>query len=127
MKVNFETRCDILDPDLIAQIAHTCGILALGFESASYNTLRRMNKVRDKSHYKQYIANTTKIFNESVRCGIPVMVFMIVGYPGDTEKDLEKSLLFVRELSKNKGPGGYVFKRLESAGFIPRQRLTALL
>jgi len=38
------------------------------------------------------------------------MVFMIAGYPGDTEKDLEKSLIFAKELSKNGGPGGHVFK-----------------
>ena len=110
MKMNFETRCDVLDPPTIPQIADICGILGLGFESASYSTLRRMNKVRDRSHYEKYISNTIAIFKEAVRNEIPIMVFMIAGYPGDTEKDLEESLLFTRELSKNSGPGGYVFK-----------------
>ena len=110
MKVNFETRCDVLDPSIIPQIADMCGMLVLGFESASYNTLRRMNKVRDKSHYEKYISNTIAIFKEAVRNEIPLMVFMIAGYPGDTEKDLEESLLFVKEISKNNGSGGHVFK-----------------
>jgi hypothetical protein len=110
MKVNFETRSDVLDPSIIHQIADTCGMLALGFESASYNTLKRMNKVRDQAHYQKYISNTIAIFKEAVRNEIPIMVFMIAGYPGDTEKDLEESLIFVKELSKNKGPGGHVFK-----------------
>jgi hypothetical protein len=110
MKVNFETRCDVLDPSIIHQIADICGALALGFESASYHTLRRMNKVRNRVHYQKYISNTIEIFKEAVKYEIPIMVFMIAGYPGDTEKDLEESLLFVRELSKNSGPGGYVFK-----------------
>jgi len=110
MKVNFETRCDVLDPSIIPQIKDICGMLALGFESASYNTLRRMNKVRDRAHYQKYISNTIAIFKEAVRNEIPIMVFMIAGYPGDTEKDLEESLLFTRELSKNSGPGGHVFK-----------------
>jgi radical SAM superfamily enzyme YgiQ (UPF0313 family) len=110
MKVNFETRCDVLDPSIIPQIADVCGMLALGFESASYSTLRRMNKVRDRAHYQKYISNTIAIFKEAVRNEIPIMVFMIAGYPGDTEKDLEESLLFTRELSKNSGPGGHVFK-----------------
>jgi radical SAM superfamily enzyme YgiQ (UPF0313 family) len=110
MKINFETRCDVLDPSLIPQIADVCGVLALGFESASYNTLRRMNKVRDRSHYQKYISNTIAIFKEAVINEIPIMVFMIAGYPGDTEKDLKESLVFARALSKNKGPGGYVFK-----------------
>lgn len=110
MKINFETRCDVLDPALIPQIADVCGMLALGFESASYNTLKRMNKVKNRSHYKKYISNTRAIFNEAVKNNIPLMVFMIAGYPGDTEKDLEESLLFVKELSENSGPGGHVFK-----------------
>ena len=110
MKVNFETRCDILDPSIVHQIADICGALALGFESASYNTLRRMNKVRDRSHYNRYISNTIAIFKEAVKNQIPIMVFMIAGYPGDTEEDLKESLLFAKELSKNNGPGGHVFK-----------------
>jgi radical SAM superfamily enzyme YgiQ (UPF0313 family) len=69
-----------------------------------------MNKVRDRAHYQKYISNTIAIFKEAVRNEIPIMVFMIAGYPGDTEKDLEESLLFTRELSKNSGPGGHVFK-----------------
>ena len=110
MKVHFETRCDILDPSIVHQIADICGALALGFESASYNTLRRMNKVRNRAHYEQYVSNTIAIFKEAIRNEIPIMVFMIAGYPGDTERDLEESLVFARELSKNSGPGGHAFK-----------------
>jgi len=110
MKVNFETRCDVFDPSIIPQIADVCGMMALGFESASYDTLQRMNKVRDRSHYQKYISNTIAIFEEAVRNEIPIMVFMIAGYPGDTERDFEESLLFAKDLSKNGGPGGHVFK-----------------
>jgi hypothetical protein len=110
MKVNFETRSDVLEPSILHEIAGTCGALAVGLESASYNTLMRMNKVRDRAHYEKYISNTTKIFNEALRNQIPIMVFMIAGYPGDTEEDLQESLNFVRELSRDKGEGGYVFK-----------------
>jgi len=110
MKVNFESRCDVLDPFLVPGIADVCGIIALGFESASYNTLRRMNKVKDKSHYEKYIANTIAIFKEAARNEIPMIIFMISGYPGDTEKDLKESLVFVQSLSKYKGPGGHIFK-----------------
>jgi radical SAM superfamily enzyme YgiQ (UPF0313 family) len=110
MKVNFETRCDVLDPLLIPQIGDVCGVLALGFESASYNTLRRMNKITNRSHYDKYISNTEAIFKEAVKSEIPLMVFMIAGYPGDTEKDLKESLVFAKTLSKHIGPGGHVFK-----------------
>lgn len=110
MKINFETRADVLDPSIIPEIADVCGIFALGFESASYNTLRRMNKIKDEAHYQQYLSNTMAIFKEAVRNEIPVMVFMIAGYPGDTEEDLKESLAFAEELSKTSGPGGHVFK-----------------
>jgi radical SAM superfamily enzyme YgiQ (UPF0313 family) len=110
MKVNFETRCDVLDPSKINQFSEVYGIVALGFESASYDTLRRMNKVKDEAHYKKYMSNTFAIFKAAIRNEIPIIVFMIAGYPGDTKADLEKSLLFARELSKESGPGGHVFK-----------------
>jgi hypothetical protein len=110
MKVNFETRCDVLDPSLIPAISDVCGALALGFESASYNTLRRMNKVKDHSHYEKYLSNTVAIFKKAARYEIPMVIFMIAGYPGDSEGDLEESLMFARDLSKNGGPAGHVFK-----------------
>ena len=110
LKVNFETRCDVLNPSILSYISDVCGILALGFESASYHTLKRMNKVKDRSHYEKYISNTTAIFKEAVRNEIPIVVFMIAGYPGDTEEDLKESLVFAKRLSKNKGPGGHIFK-----------------
>jgi radical SAM superfamily enzyme YgiQ (UPF0313 family) len=69
-----------------------------------------MNKVKDRSHYEKYISNTTAIFKEAVRNEIPIVVFMIAGYPGDTEEDLKESLVFAKRLSKNKGPGGHIFK-----------------
>ncbi len=110
LMINFETRCDILDPAIIPQFKEVCGALALGFESASYNTLRRMNKVRDHSHYQKYIANMRLIFQKAVENEIPLLVFMIAGYPGDTEEDLIESLDFVRTLSRDQSSGGYVFK-----------------
>jgi B12 binding domain/Radical SAM superfamily len=110
LKVNFETRCDVLDPSIISDISDGCGVLALGFESASYHTLKRMNKVKDRLHYEKYISNTMAIFKEAVKNEVPLMVFMIAGYPGDTEQDLKESLAFAQSLSKHKGPGGYIFK-----------------
>lgn len=110
IKINFETRCDVLEPALIPQIAAHCGMLVLGFESASYDTLKRMNKVKSRSHYEKYIANTAAVFKEAARHDIPMMIFMIGGYPGDTEADLSKSLAFAEKLSKHGGRGGHVFK-----------------
>jgi radical SAM superfamily enzyme YgiQ (UPF0313 family) len=95
---------------MIASMADTCSSMALGLESASYQTLRRMNKVKDRSHFEKYISNTMAIFKEVQKNEIPIMVFMILGYPGDTEEDLRASLRFAQELSKHSGPGGHLFK-----------------
>ena len=110
LKMNFETRCDVFDPAVIPQIRDFCNVLALGFESASYDTLRRMNKVQDRSHYQKYISNAKEIFQKAIENEIPLMIFMIAGYPGDTEDDLRQSLDFVKSLSRGNAPGGYFFK-----------------
>jgi radical SAM superfamily enzyme YgiQ (UPF0313 family) len=122
MEINFETRCDVADPSAISKIADVCGVIAIGLESASYNSLRRMNKVKDKSHYEKYIANTLSIFREASTYEIPVMVFMIAGYPGDTEDDLQQSLAFAAKLSEMAGPGGHVFK-IGECRVYPKTRL----
>ncbi|MEW6673186.1 MAG: radical SAM protein [Thermodesulfobacteriota bacterium] len=125
LKINFETRCDVMDPDLIPRISASCGMLVLGFESASYGTLRRMNKVRDRAHYEKYIANTLAIFKQATENHLPIMVFMIGGYPGDTEADLKESLAFARKLSEHKGPGGHVFK-IGECHVYPRTKIYEL-
>ena len=51
-----------------------------------------------------------EIFQKAIENEIPLMVFMIAGYPGDTEEDLKESLNFVKSLSAGKPPGGYIFK-----------------
>jgi radical SAM superfamily enzyme YgiQ (UPF0313 family) len=125
LKVHFETRGDAIVSDQLSRIADLCGIIALGFESASYSTLRRMNKVRDRTHYRKYLSNTIAIFKEAAKNKIPMMIFMIAGFPGDTEEDLKESLHFAAELSKYSGEGGHVFKVGECQVY-PKTRLQQL-
>lgn len=110
MKIHFETRCDVFDPDIIPDIYDICGTLVLGFESASYDTLRRMSKVKSRDHYERYLDNTLAIFRKATEYEIPVMIFMIAGYPGDTENDLKESYDFVKKLAEYSGEGGHIFK-----------------
>ncbi len=110
MKIHFETRCDLFDPELIPEIHDVCGTLALGFESASFSSLRRMNKVRSQDHYERYLNNTISIFKKASLYEIPLMMFMIAGYPGDTEADLIESYNFVEKLSGYGSRAGHIFK-----------------
>jgi pyruvate-formate lyase-activating enzyme len=121
-QVIFETRCDVLTPSIFSEVTDVCAALAIGFESASYNTLRRMNKVRDRSHYERYMTSALAIFKEAARREIPVMFFVIAGYPGDTEDDLEETLRFARDISQHSGPGGHVFK-IGECQVYPKTRL----
>ncbi len=110
MKIHFETRCDLFDPGLIPEIHDVCGTLVLGFESASFSTLRRMNKVISRDHYERYLDNTISIFKRAAEYEIPLMMFMIAGYPGDTESDLMESYKFAEKLSSYGSRAGHVFK-----------------
>jgi radical SAM superfamily enzyme YgiQ (UPF0313 family) len=122
MQFNFETRCDVLEPAVIPKIADTCGIIAIGLESASYDSLIRMNKIKSREHYEKYLSNAVAIFREAARHEVPVMVFMIAGYPGDTEDDLKQSMAFAEKLAGMAGPGGHVFKVGECRVY-PRTKL----
>lgn len=110
VKIHFETRCDAMDPGLLAGIADGCGLLALGLESASMDTLRRMNKVSSADHGRRYLAGAEALFQQAAAHAIPLALFMIAGYPGDTAADLAQSLDFARRLAAQTGAGGHVFK-----------------
>jgi hypothetical protein len=123
LRINFETRCDVLDPAVLAENTDVIQALALGFESASYDTLRRMNKVTGRAHYRRYLAGARAIFEAAAAAGIPIMVFMIAGFPGDTEKDLKESLAFAESLAAAaRGDGGFLFK-IGECHVYPKTRL----
>jgi hypothetical protein len=54
------------------------------------------------------------------------MVFMIAGFPGDTEKDLQETLAFAESLAQSaRGAGGFVFK-IGECHVYPKTRLYEL-
>jgi len=125
VKIHFETRCDAMDPERVAALGEVCGLLALGLESASMDTLRRMNKIKDRDHGQRYLKGAEAIFTKAARAGVPTAVFMIAGYPGDTAADLDQSLSFVRRLAAVGGPAGHVFK-VGECHVYPRTKTEAL-
>jgi pyruvate-formate lyase-activating enzyme len=122
VKVNFETRADVCDPQIIPHLADVCSMMAVGLESASYDSLKRMNKVKDHGHYQRYISNALAVYKEAVKAEIPIMVFMIAGFPGDEEEDLKKTLEFARQMAEQNGPGGHIFK-IGECRVYPRTKL----
>ncbi len=69
-----------------------CERLEYGVESGSNKVLKKMKKMHTIKEAEEVIKNTKK-------AGIKVVIFLIVGYPGENEKDFEKTLDF---LDRNK-------------------------
>lgn len=110
-RISFETRCDVLSTNELINIAKTkvCNTLGLGFESASYSSLLRMNKVKNFTHYKRYINNAKKLFKTAVHYNIPILMTILLGYPGDTKEDIKQTYNFLAELSNIKSSAGFFF------------------
>jgi radical SAM superfamily enzyme YgiQ (UPF0313 family) len=97
----FETRVDVLSPALIPAVRQAgCNSIYFGFESASFDTLIRMNKLRppDYAQYLKYLQNAEEIVKSCARYHVTPLFGVMVGYPGDTPEDLMCSLDFIRKL-----------------------------
>lgn len=86
------SRADRVTPEMASQMhAAGCRTVHLGLESGSPRTLELMNKhttVEDGAH-------ATATYNEA---GIGVGAFFMVGYPGETVDDIEKTLALALSL-----------------------------
>ncbi len=94
-----------------------CGGLTFGVESCSDNVLRLMRK----GVSTQIIKET---FERAKEAGMLVEINLIVGFPGETEKDVDETIDFIRQNSAlidkinslnicTIGPGMYIYDHLE--------------
>jgi uncharacterized Fe-S cluster-containing radical SAM superfamily protein len=96
-----ETRVDVLSPDLIPTLRQAgVEIIFLGIESGSPATLVRMNKVRSKIEAERYLQDTLKVLRACFENNIVPSVGLMLGFPGDTETDLQATLEFVKTVSQ---------------------------
>ncbi len=65
-----------------------CVYLSFGLESASPRILKRMNK-------GIHLKTAEKILKDTARCGIHNHLFLIIGFPGETDDDLKMTLDFL--------------------------------
>ncbi len=79
-----------MTPELLAKLkAAGCAELHYGFESGSDQVLRRMRKPYSVKLAEQVIHRTAE-------AGIRVGINVIVGFPGETEQDLQATIDFLR-------------------------------
>jgi len=90
-------RIDKLDPALVRLMEKAgCHSLALGIESGSDRILRKMDKYLTTETIKRQVE---MIKNNS---SISLTGFFLIGYPGEDESDIEKSIAFARDLRIDK-------------------------
>lgn len=82
---------DLLDPEFAAALAAAgCAMLQLGLESGSQPLLDRMGK-------GTRVADASSILSNLSRAGIGAYVYVMLGAPGETRADAERTLRFLSE------------------------------
>lgn len=82
-----------LDEELLTLMKQAgCHSLIFGLESASDNVLEKMNKP-----FK--VATARQVVKQAAKAGINVYLYLLVGYPGETDQDIEATCDFVKEFS----------------------------
>jgi len=94
-----ESRVDVLKPEMVAQVARAgCRLIYFGLESGAYNSLRMLDKVRDRDHFDRYRENTRALVEACAQHGVLPMFGVMNPVPGDTPADLSECLDFLKEL-----------------------------
>jgi len=114
-------RLNTLDDDLL-KLMREVGfyIISVGIESGSNRILKEMNKLITVKEIEDKI----KLIN---KYKIPVAGFFILGYPGETEKEIKKTINFSLKLKLLRAnyflflplPGTPIYKKLEKEKLIP--------
>jgi anaerobic magnesium-protoporphyrin IX monomethyl ester cyclase len=87
-----ESRADTITDTLAATMAE-CGCVRtkVGVESGSDRILHAMNKGETKADIRRGIRLLQKY-------GVPVTIYLMAGFPGETDDDLRETIAFAREL-----------------------------
>ena len=111
-------RMETLDPEMLKLMKDTgLYLISLGIESGSDEILRLMKKGNTVSKIRECV----RMINAS---GIDVAGFFILGYPGETEESIRKTIRFSLELGLVRAnfftylpfPGSESYNELASAG-----------
>jgi hypothetical protein len=82
---------DLLDPEFVSSLAAAgCSMLQLGLESGSQPLLDRMGK-------GTRVADAAAILSNLARAGIAAYVYVMLGAPGETETDAERTRTFLAD------------------------------
>lgn len=87
-----DTRADCLDRELIALMKKSgCCRLKIGVESGSDTILKRVRK----NITTEQVRNVVYLIKEQA---LPLTIYLMAGFPGETNEDLQQTINFAREL-----------------------------
>jgi radical SAM superfamily enzyme YgiQ (UPF0313 family) len=111
-------RLDTLDEEILKLMKKAgCYSLAVGIESGSDKVLKHMKKNLTVNQIKDKVELINKV-------GIEIIGFFILGYPSETEDDINKTIEFAKKLPLTRAqfnifiplPGSEIYNKLKEEG-----------
>ena len=95
IKWKCDTRADCLTDEIVSLMKKAgCVCMKIGVESGSKKILRQINKRVNK----EKIMDAVKIIK---KYDIPLTIYLMAGFPGETDDDLKETIKFAREIDAN--------------------------
>lgn len=95
-----ESRVDVLRPEDVPRLWEAgCELIYFGFESASFDTLRRVGKLRTQAAHTRYLARARQLMEACVAYDITPIFGVMNPAPGDRLVDLRETAAFLDELA----------------------------
>jgi hypothetical protein len=96
-----ETRPDVLRPGAVRAMREAgFDSVFFGVESAVPATLHRMGRVASPAAGRRYLQDALEAAQACFEQDVTLQLGMMFGYPGDTERDWDAALGFVKELRR---------------------------
>lgn len=117
---NCSTRADCLDDKILTLMKRAgCHTIALGMESADDAVLKNIRKNISPCQVREKV----KLIRKH---GMNSIVFCVVGFPGETKKSIEKTILFLKTLDTTfitlgiavPAPGTEFYRYVENNGYL---------
>jgi anaerobic magnesium-protoporphyrin IX monomethyl ester cyclase len=114
-----DTRIDVLDKEMLKMMKRSgCVRLKTGVESGSDKILKKIRKGISVDQVKE----TVKLIKD---LGISLTTYFMIGFPGETNEDIEKTISLAEEIKSDYNSlsivapyyGTQVYKDLEESGF----------
>lgn len=95
-----ESRVDVLRPEALPLLWESgCDLIYFGLESGSWETLRRVGKIRNRKAYERYVQQARVLMAACIEADITPVFGVLNPIPGDTADDLQATYELLAELA----------------------------